>query len=504
MVTRRGRQSKETLHAPVAGVADPGYTKFSPCCARREFLRTAGLIAAAFPLWPGVCLGSAAEGEVTPRKKETTRIAGAFLYPPSETLRKAGYWSWPGSAFDAEGRQRQYSGRLGEVAKTLGVQLAFAEKALDDADSVGRYIAQVKETPPDGLLLVPFKKSHWPAVVRIVEETRLPSIVLATLGVVLVEHINQLHRAPGVYLINSLEDFAAVGYGLRMIRTARWMKDSRLLNITGQANATRLVPHLGTEVRTVPHARFVDEFRRQEVDDAVKALAESYRKNAREIVQPTAEDILEAAKTYFVYKRLLAAEQADAVMMECLTGLQIPHQHVPPCLGFMSLRDEGIPAGCQADLDATLTLMLVEQLFEQPGFQQNASMDTEKNLYFGAHCTAPSKMRGRSAPPEPYVLMNHAEAGWGCVPRVLFTAGQDATMALYRSGEKPQMLVYSGKIVGCPPIPPAGGCRSNLQMTINEVADVCEVKGMHQIIFYGNHVRPLRAFCQLYGLEAVT
>jgi hypothetical protein len=76
-------------------------------------------------------------------------------------------------------------------------------------------------------------------------------------------------------------------------------------------------------------------------------------------------------------------------------------------------------------------------------------------------------------------------------------------MALYLSKDAPEMLVYSGKIVSCPPIPPTGGCRSNIEMTINEVDDVCDVKGMHQIIFYGSYARQLRAFCQLCGIEAV-
>jgi hypothetical protein len=170
----------------------------------------------------------------------------------------------------------------------------------------------------------------------------------------------------------------------------------------------------------------------------------------------------------------------------------------------MSLRDEGIAAGCQGELDPALTLMLIQRLFDKPGFQQNAAMNTARNLYFGSHCTAPSRMRGRSATPERYTLHHHAEAGWGCVPRVLFTPGQEVTMALYQSGQEPRMLVYSGRIVDCPPIPPTGGCRSNLQMTINEVSDVCDVKGMHQIIFYGNHAPELRAFCQLHNIQVVS
>lgn len=480
-------------HCPIQGPA---------CCCRREFLRLLG-VSATLPLVQGSLLAAATPAEAASRPKTAARVLGAFLYPPSETLRQAGYWSWPGSGFDAEGRQQQYIAKLRQIERRLGIQLELAEKPLDEAASVDSFIERVKAAKPAGLLLIPMKKSHWTAVVRIVEETKAPTVILASLGILLVDHIAPFHRKAGVYLINSPDDLEAVASGLNMLGTAHWMKSSRIINIQGKDAQTAVVPRLGTEVRTLPHARFVEEFVRTEASAAVKALARAYRKNARQIIGPTPDDILEAAKTYFALKRILAAEQGDALMMECLSGLQIPHRHVPPCLGFMSLRDEGIPAGCQADLSATLTLMLVQQLFDLPGFQQNASMNTEQNLYFGAHCTAPSHMRGRSAPPEPYLLMHHAEAGWGAVPRVLFSAGQEVTMAQYLPGEQARMIVYTGKVVRCPPIPPTGGCRSNLEMTINEVSDVCDVKGMHQIIFYGNHGRQLRAFCQLQGIEAV-
>jgi L-fucose isomerase-like protein len=329
-------------------------------------------------------------------------------------------------------------------------------------------------------------------------------IVLATLGVALVDHINELHRKPGVYLINSLDDFDAVASGMKMIRTARWMKDARILEIGGKEVKERTVPCIGTQVLTIPHQRFYDGFAAMGPTDEVRKLARAYVKHARELIEPTKDDVLEAAKTYFVFKQLLTQEQADAVMMDCLPGLRHPHKHVPPCMAFMSLRDEGIPAGCQSDINATLTLMLVQGLFDRPGFQQNASMDTARNLYFGAHCTCPSKMLGPGGPARPYILRNHAEAGWGCVPRVLFEKGQEVTLAQYLTGEKPRMLLYTGNVVDCPSMPPAGGCRTNIAMTINEVADVCDVKGMHQVIFCGNHGRSIRDFCQLYNIPVVT
>jgi len=468
-------------------------------CCRRDFLQAAAA-SAAMALVSIESTAGAAEGPATARAKKTAVVRGAFLYPPSKTLEAQGYWSWPGSSFDAEGHQRQYMQKITEIARKLGMRIIMDQEPLDQPESVARFISDAKQSKPDGLLLVPFKKGHWEHVVRIVDEAQTPTVVLATLGVLLVNQINQLHRKPGAYLISSLDDFEALQYGMQMIRAARWMQDARLLSITGNQSRLALLPQLGTEVRTIPHERFVAEFQRTEAKGEVLKLAKAYQENAKEIVEPSEADILEAAKCYFALKRVLQAEQADAVMMECLSGLRIPHKHVPPCMGFMSLRDEGIVAGCQADLSAALTMMLVEQLFERPGFQQNASMNTERNLYFGAHCTSPSKMNGRSAPPEPYVLRNHAEAGWGCVPRVLLTPGQEVTMAQYHPGKEPRMHVYSGKVVRCPSIPPAGGCRTNVEMTINEVADVCDVKGMHQIIFYGNHARRLRAFCQLFGI----
>jgi hypothetical protein len=40
-------------------------------------------------------------------------------------------------------------------------------------------------------------------------------------------------------------------------------------------------------------------------------------------------------------------------------------------------------------------------------------------------------------------------------------------------------------------------------MTVDELDDVCDVKGMHQVIFYGNYAKQLQGFCQLCGIDVV-
>jgi len=448
-------------------------------------------------------LATASAGEATRKRKGIATVRGAFLYPSTESLRKVGYYSWPGSGFDAEGHHRMYAKEIEKIARKVGMRIGMDEKPLYEAESVTRFINDVKERKPDGLLLIPFKKSEWASIVRIVKETRIPTVTLATIGVLLNPHINQLYREPGVYVISSLDNFDAIESGMRMIRATRWMEESRLISLAGAESRKMTVPNLGTQVVAFPRKRFAEEFGHIETTDAVQDLARAYLKNARKVVEPSESEVVDAAKTYFVCKRILEAEEGDAIMMDCLGGIR-QRTFPPPCMGFMSLRDEGIASGCQNDLNPTLTMMLVQELFDRPGFQQNASSETEANHYFGAHCTSPTKLSGTSGPSEPYILRNHAEAGVGVVPQVLWREGQETTMALYLSGKEPQMIVYTGKVVRCYDMPPAGGCRTNVEMTINEVDDVCDVKGMHQIIFYGNYVKQLRAFCQLYRINVVT
>lgn len=471
---------------------------------RRDFIKTIGVSAAGASMGTSLITGIAGIVPDAVTDIKNTVIRGAFLYPPTKVLDEEGYYSWPGSDFDAEGRQKQYMKGLKEIESNLGIRIKMEQKPIDTVSDVDKFIAEIKSTKPDGLLLIPFKKMPCgDQVLRIVEEAQTPAVVLATLGIFLTGQIKKLKDQTGVYMISSLDDLEAVQRGLKMIKTRIWIRNAVIANIDGKEIIETTVPFLGTTVRNIPHQRFYDYFANLKVNEEVQTLAEQYMKNAVKIVQPTKEDIIEAAKSYFILKKIITEEKADAMMMNCLPGLMAPHKHVPPCMGFMSLRDEGTPMGCESDLNATLTMMLLQELFGKPGFQHNPSYDTENDHYFCAHCTSASRMNGINQPAEPYELMSHCEAGWGTVPRVLFRQDQEVTITRYLAGDKPQLLLYSGATVNCPPIPPAGGCRTNVRTTLNELEDGTDLKGHHLIMIYGNHVKQLKQFCQLYDIEVV-
>jgi len=437
------------------------------------------------------------------RQRESARVRGAFLYPRTSELREEGYYSWPGAHFDAEGHQQLYMERIAGIEKELAMEISMDDEPLHSPDSVSRFIEETKEENPDGLLLIPFSKGEPANIQRIIEELEVPTVILATVGIFFTKHVSQFQNQKGVYTISSLDNFEALGHAMRMIETARWMRRSLIISIAGSESGHKVVDSLGTEVRIFPRSRFAEEFGEVETDDRVREIADAYLGNARRSVEPTESDVLDAAKTYIACRRILEAEGGDAIMMDCLGGIR-DRDFPPPCMAFMSLRDEGVAASCQDDLDAAITMMLLQHLFDRPGFQQNACCETELNRYIGSHCTCPTRLNGTDAPGEPYALRDHNESGVGVAPQVFWKPGQEVTMARYLQGEEPKMIIYSGEVVRCYEMPPAAGCRTNVEITINEIDNACDVKGMHQIIIYGDYSRQLRAFCNLFGIKVVT
>ena len=479
-----------------------------PCqMHRRDFLRTAGLAAAGLAAGPESLLAavSGVPASAPANVKGPATIRAAFLYPPTESLKKEGYYSWPGSGFDAEGHHRDYASRIGAIARDLGVRLLLDEQALAGPAAADRFIQEVKQQKPDGLLLIPFKKSEWESVKRIIAETGVPTVAMATIGVLLMPSIQELRGKPGVFVISSLDNFDAIRDGMNMIRTRRWMRDAVILSIADDQPAELAVPVLGTRIRGVPMKKYSEVYKSTPADGEVNQIARAYLGDAKERREPSPDDVLEAARAHVALKRLIEQERADAMMMKCLDGIAkrvIP----PPCMSFMDLRDAGIVAGCQNDLDATLTMMIGQQLLGKPGFQHNPACDTAKNLYYGSHCTCPRKLEGPAGPARDYILRSHAESGIGAVPQVLWPEGMELTIVQYVTGDKPEMLIYSGKTVSNYDTPPAGGCRTSLCATLNEIP-ACDLKPEHMLhlaMFAGNHAAQLRAFCQMFGIATRT
>jgi len=475
------------------------------CFSRRDcvkLLSLAGLGAAA----AGGSLLRAAEAQedvaptdyvdpATLRPQPEVRFGAAFLELPRP------YWlGWPGTTYDLDGHQKEYRGLLEQSAKRLGVKVALEPKPISDIEGVGKWLAGVGRQPPHALLVMLQEIHTWPWINQIAEESGLPVVVFAPVGTAFTGHVGRGSRLPHTHVISSLE-WPAVEAAMQMVRAKRRFEETRLLWIRKDERNETVMERLGVKVRAIPRDTFNLEFDKQPVTSEVKDLASDLRKKAHKIVEPTDQDTVNSMRAYATAKRLLAAEKANALSMDCLGMVRANLVPTPPCGAWTMLQDQGITAGCEADLFGAMSLMMTSYLLDRPGYMNDPVPETYKNLLIAAHCTSGTRLEGFDKPPAPYVLRDHSESSLGVAMQVLWPEGQPVTLVRFSNAN--EMIIDTGKVVSNVQTPPAGGCRTSVEIQMDGIEDCRDVKGFHQVVVLGNHRRQLQGFCDLYGITHV-
>ena len=346
----------------------------------------------------------------TLRPQPDVRVAATFLELPRP------YWlGWPGTAYDLDGHQKEYTALLNASAKRLGITVEQQAQPLNSDASVDAWIEKLKAEKPHGVLVMLQHLHAWNWANRIADETKLPTIMFAPVGTAFTGHLAGPSRKTGVFVISSL-DWSAVEMGLRMIRAKRMFEETRVLWIRGNQRNETVVERLGTKVLAIPRDTFNQEFDKQPVTDEIRDLAADLRKHARKIVEPNEEDTINAMRAYATAKRLLARENAHALSMDCLGMVGAKLVPTPPCGAWTLLQDAGITAGCEADLYGAMSLMMTSYLLDRPGYMNDPVPETVHNTLIAAHCTSGTRIAGFDQPPADYVLRNHSESAlaWPC------------------------------------------------------------------------------------------
>jgi hypothetical protein len=143
-------------------------------------------------------------------------------------------------------------------------------------------------------------------------------------------------------------------------------------------------------------------------------------------------------------------------------------------------------------------------LVERPGFMHNSAFETERNHYYASHCTCSPKLYGPEGPNLPYLLRRFAHTNEGsCAIQVFWKEGDPATLVRAYPGGPARMDVYAGKVVASHPMPPAGGCTTNVEVELTDREDAMMAVGHHNVLFCGDYARQFRQFAQLYRLSLV-
>jgi hypothetical protein len=433
-----------------------------------------------------------------PRTPGQPLVRVVFVRPDVDS-----YWmGWPGAAYDIKARQRQYTEILTSAAEQFGVRLDINPVPLHDESAVNRCLERLKNQPPDGLVVVSMSLNQsWPHINRIAKDRgKIPTIVFSPMGTSFTAHLQGTRNIDGVY-VAATQDLDWLNFGIRMFRTMHDMKNTRLCIVQGEKTRDRKLNVIGTTLHYIPRARYPKEFRKVSTSDEVRELAEFFTKNAKKIVEPTKQDVINAAKNYVLAKRIMAAENCQGISVDCLPLVQNRLIPAPPCMAWLTLNDEGLVGACEAEWNSSISLRLTSLLFDRPGFMQDPAPNTVNNTLMGAHCSCPTRLDGFDKPPAPFILRSHSESMIGVAPQVLWCEGQKVTVMKFQGPES--IILGTGRMLRNIDTPPAGGCRTSVELEMDDIPDCRDTKGFHQLFIYGDLEMPFKAYCQLAGIKVV-
>jgi hypothetical protein len=464
--------------------------------SRRDFL----VAAAGTTLAGGFLVRPASADEAARAAKSDAphgqpHVRVVFLRP------KEKYWlGWPGTAWEKNYDQfmAKTRGLLEGFGRDLKVKVSIEPEPLHDDAAVQAFASKIKTERPDGVVVFPLHLSHWKQV-QAIAEAGVPTVVFTGLGTCFTQHIQTISRMPGVYLASSADfELKPVRFGLKMIRTAWDVRHMRIAVLAGDKTKDEVLEPFGLGLRRLPRQRFADALAATKETAEVTAMAEEYSKLAVKTVEPSRADLINAARNYCAACRILDEEDCNGITMDCLGAVfdrQIP---CPPCLAWAHLLDRGIPAVCEADINAVMSHTLCCKLLDKPGFQQDPVPETVHNTLIGAHCVCGTRLSGYDEPREKFILRSHSESDIGVSLQVLWPEDHEVTLMQFTGADK--MILGKGKVLRNHDTPPAGGCRTSVELALDGPADTRDTKGFHQLFIFGDHVRDFQAYGQMYGI----
>ena len=187
--------------------------------------------------------------------------------------------------------------------------------------------------------------------------------------------------------------------------------------ISSHADRQAVKDRLGIELVDIPMQTLIDK-----VNDGVAS-------------EPA---VVGAERIYEALKEMVEANCLSGFTLRCFDLLTAVKN--TGCLALAKLNSEGYVAGCEGDVPAMLSMMIVRSLLGISGFQANPStIDPETGEMLFAHCTIPFDMVER------YEYDTHFESGIGVGIRGYMKEGPVTVFKL--AGDLSRYFVAEGTLV---------------------------------------------------------
>jgi len=411
--------------------------------------------------------------------------------------------SWPKAGFDINIDIQKLENILADIQLKSGLEVEFVG---GDVVRISSDVEKLKEKIGDADGILAFNLSSGVgALFRGIVDFGVPTILFSQpySGHDWSAVAGMVKKGKRVDVL-ATSDYNEILSRIRLIDVIRRLKETKIIYIrNGGVNtdyAARVKEKYGVEIISVDHNRLVDLYNSTDLK-AAEEDAERWITNALKMVEPSRDEIIKSSRMYLAIKKLLEEESTSAITINCLGLFLQGALPAYPCLAFSRLNDEGLTGVCEADLDSTLTQLIVGYIAKKPGFVSDPVIDTATNTVIHAHCVAATRMDGPTNEPAPYIVRSHLEDDKGASLQVLMRVGQKVTVAKLVGLNT--MLISTGEIIASPDVD--RGCRTKITTKVPNARKVLDnwSGGVHRVIFYGDWVEDLTNLGKLLSYDVV-
>jgi L-fucose isomerase-like protein len=235
---------------------------------------------------------------------------------------------------------------------------------------------------------------------------------------------------------------------------------------------------------------------------AVEELADHLIDGAVEsrLKKPNRDEVESAVSLYLAMEQMVEEHGAQATTIVC-RGL-IHSETLPvPCVALTLFQDRGIPAACQGDLDALLTMILFQRVAKRPSCMGNPF--DEDGMVVVSHCVMSRKMLGFDEKPQPYYLADYHGRKASVTVHTDLPKGQTVTYGRFTKNLQ-SLILGAGEVVDS--FDRDGICRNGLKITVGDMERLLEVRMDHQYHFAvvaGDHRPELVDFADEAGIKII-
>lgn len=297
------------------------------------------------------------------------------------------------------------------------------------------------------------------------------------------------------YMMQNISDYAAAYETLMKLKYARVGvigKPSGWL-ISSNVDYAYLRDTWGTDLIDLSLNEVVDNFEHIS-PEAISEDVIRFIRNASGIKEPTHDDIFKSMRLYHAIETMVDKYQLDAFTLNCFD--LIPLTRTTGCVALALLNNNGIPAGCEGDIQTLLTMLVVKAATGQSSFMANPSkiIDNAAHEMIFSHCTIAPCMTDR------YIIRSHYESQSGVAIEGTMNP-EPLTVVKCGGFHMDRFFISQAELVENTDNP--NMCRTQLHLKLHEPLDYFLERsiGNHHVIVKGDCVRRLESVLKMLGAE---